>query len=129
MLHRIIFVNSLEDCKWNSLYTDLSNLMTDIILWAAKEICKKLVVCLNKTHWVHGQNSPTIKKIAEPHCMSDAARENLYVNVKASNWVSGHLSFPGSLDNNHPISLCFHKTVDSWLHFLSVNAYITCCIG
>lgn len=69
------------------------------------------------------------KKIAEPHCMSDAARENLYVNVKASNWVSGHLLFPGSLDNNHPIPLCFHKTVDSWLHFLSVNAYITCCIG
>lgn len=85
--------------------------MMDIILWAAKEIISCGVFEQNTLGaWTKFSNH---KKIAEPDCMSDAVHENLYVNVKASNWDSGHLSFPGSLDYNLPIPLCFHKTVDS----------------
>ena len=60
--------------------------------------------------------------------MSYTSHENMYVNIKASNWDSGHGLFPVSLDSNLPLPLCFHKTVDSWVHVLSVNAYITWCI-
>lgn len=93
------------------------------MLWTANEIINCDVFDQNTLGaWTKFSNHKTI---AKPGCMSYASHENMYVNIKASNWDSGHRLFPESLDNNLPLPLCFHKTVDSWVHVLSVNAYIT----